>query len=431
MKITTKFLVCPFLMLQAANALAEKNNTNGVDFDLYALTKLSDNALRRPDGEIEERQDIYRAAITARYTGEWAYLRSSYEASRHLFEKDSQIDRNILEGDTELRLGNDYQPLSLLLTHSRRSLLNQPDAIDLLRNRDEREILGAQPMLKWKLNPSDALILGATYSEISYKTAIAQDSKVEGVNLRWQLGLTKVDTLSFIVQQNEVTFDYVPELDYRHQGAFASYAVQLNNLDYSLTLGGARVIFDADEDDMVRPSFDIAVNYHSGYNLFKFIANRQITNTSMGNGNNLGLGDSLSDALTNNVDLIDLRRAEFTWATTAICERCNFNLSAFDTDQNYQKSNQSFTEKGLGAGFNYKFTRAASAYVNAARSKRTFDPDSLRNDYTVDRVKIGLMYKFNNDLVISIFHAEEKRDSVLLSENYVEHFTGLSLSYSF
>jgi hypothetical protein len=430
MKINKCSFIYALALFPAIDACAAEN-TNDIKFDLRGSSRFTDNALRKPTDEIDERQDEYSAGVAANYANDWTNLKTNYDASWFTFEQGSQKDRNLLQGETELTFGNSYEPISLLLAHSRRSILNKADAIDLVSNRDERDVLTAEPEVRWKLNESDILALSASYSHVSYKFDGANDSNIQGLNLAWQLGISKVDTVVFSAEQSSVSFDGAPASDYKHQNINIKYAVKLSNLSYDISLGGNRAVLESESNNITRPSFDISVSYDTGFNTFKLIANKKITDTSMGDGNNNGLGMSPGDSLGQGIHLIDLTRAELSWATEAVCERCKLNVSAFERSQKYQNSNQSYTETGAGAGFNYRLTKAASFYLNVSRSRRDFDPTSQHVDFTTGRASFGFMYKFTNDLLLNIYRFQEKRDSDVFAETYMEHYTGLSLSYSF
>lgn len=430
MKMKKYSFVVTLALMPVAEVYAAKD-LNDIKFELSAASKLTDNALRKPTEPIEEHQNDYSAGIVAGYASDWAYLKANYDASRHTFEHESQESRNLLQGELELTLGNAYQPFSVLVAHSRRSLLNKPDAIDLISSRDERDIASVQPEAKWRLNGSDTLIFGASYSQVSYKFEGAKDSEIQGLNLTWRRSISKADEMVLVLQQNDIKFNGASLFDYKNQNVSLKYAVKLNNLSYALSVGGNRIIRDAVSDNLTRPSFDINVNYDSGFNTFKFIADRKITDTSMGNGNSMGLGASPGDALGEGIDLVDSTHAELSWATTSLCERCQFNVNAFGLRQEYQNTDQSYDEKGIGAGFHYKISRPASVYLNASHSDRTFDPNSGRVDFAMNRIGFGFIYKFQNDLQLKVYKFQEKRDSVVFIESYIEHYIGLSLSYSF
>lgn len=431
MKTKKRSLICALALLPAVEGLAAAPATNDVKISLRAATTLTDNALRDPVDLIEERQDEYSADITGQYHNEWIALDTSYDASKRMFEKGSQEDRSILQGETELIFGNTNQPLNLLLSHSRRSLLNSPDAIDLLNNRDERTVVSVRPTAKWKVNASDVVALSVNYSQVSYKFEGAKDSSLQGINLAWQLGVSPVDTVVFAAQENKISFDGASGFNYKHQNASVKYSVKLANLSYGISIGGSRVIPESKANSLTRPVYDVDASYDTGYDTFKFIASKKVTDTSMGDGNNVGLGVASPDTLAEGIDLIDLSRGELSWSSGFFCERCKVNINIFGVRQDYQNTHQSFTEKGAGAGFNYRLSRSTSVYLSASHANRMFDSNSKRPDFSLNRGTIGFVYNFQKDLQLKVYRSQEKRDTSLFTESYIEHYTGLSLSYSF
>ena len=428
MTFTKHPLFCVLTLLPMANAMAL---TNDVNVNLRADFKFTDNARRQEVDPIDEWQNQYEAAIAGNYTNEWAVLNADYNVTEHTFEKSTQPDRSFLEGEADLNLGSPYQPYSLGLSHSRRALYNSPDTVELVSNRDEREILSAHPMARWKLNDADRLILSANFSDVSYRMDETKNSTIKGASLAWELGLSKADTLVFLAQQNEISFDSAPDVNYKRQSVSGRYAVKLRELDYSISLGVNRVLTETGDGEIVRPSFDILASYVDGYDTFRFVASRKITDTSMGNGNQMGVGAGASPAGGEGVDIIDYSNVELTWATTVVCERCRVNLSAFGIKQDYQKTPQSHTERGAGAGFDYHFSKALVADVQLSRSKRVFEPGSDHIDYEMTRASVELSYRFQNDLEVKLYREQQKRDADAFTDTYNEHITGLALSYVF
>lgn len=428
MTFTKHPLFCLLALVPAADALAVANDVN---VDLRADVRFSDNALRQEVNPIDERQDLYEAGVQANYTDEWVLLNTQYSVTEHTFAEKTQKDRGFLEGETSLHLGSPYQPYSLNLTHSRRSLYNSPDTVELVSNRDEREIVSAGPMAKWKINDVDRVILSASYSDVSYRLDETKDSTIKSATLAWEMGLSKADTLTFSAHHNEINFGSAPDSDYKRESLTGSYAVKLRDFDYAITIGGNRVITETGEGEIARPSFDVLASYASGYDTFKFIASRKITDTSMGNGNQVGVGAGANAAGGEGIDIIDYSNAELSWVTSAACERCRINLSAFAIKQDYQMTPQSHTEKGVGAGFNYHFSKALVGDMQVSRSKRVFDPGSNHRDYEMTRFSVELGYHFQNDLEVKLYREQHKRDADLFTDTYNEHITGLSLSYVF
>ncbi|HTF84660.1 MAG TPA: hypothetical protein VL987_08760, partial [Cellvibrio sp.] len=94
-----------------------------VEIDLGVTSRYSDNARRTYSDKIAERQDEYSASILADYENTLLDFETDYRATENRFDKDTQPDRSLLEGNAELLIGKSYHPVDLLLVHSRRSVL--------------------------------------------------------------------------------------------------------------------------------------------------------------------------------------------------------------------------------------------------------------------------------------------------------------------
>ena len=426
---SNKLNVFPLLLLMPSTSLIAA--TNGVTFDLAASAKYSDNATRQEDEKIGEMQNQYDLGVNAHYDTEWMYLTSEYNAQRQTFEKELQPNYNMLEGTTELNFGRSYDPASLLITHSRRSLLNTPDAIDSTRNRDERDIITAQPKFTWRATDADSLILSGSVSDISYRTNDSKDSTQTGGQFIWSRNITRVDQLQLSVNGSKTEFDNFPASDYEYQSIALQYSAQLSHLSYSIRAGQNRAIRDDSEDDYSNPSYTFVGTYTSGVNTFKLVASQLITDSSRGNGNRQSLSDSDNEAINVGIDLINIRELEVSWSTSALCERCLVNVNASTTESDYQSLPEDSDESSVGAGISYKLTRAASLRLDVGRHKRSFADESARGDYTADRGNISFNYAFVNDVSLKVYMQAEKRDSSGTSQNYDENIAGISLSYRF
>src|SRR5690606_33677357 len=100
-------------------------------------TRYTDNATKVAEDPIEERQDKYELGLNGFYENAVIEMGADYIASAHRFQKETQEDRNLVEGDSHLRIGKQAQLFDLLLTHSRRSLRSSAEDLELLSNRDE------------------------------------------------------------------------------------------------------------------------------------------------------------------------------------------------------------------------------------------------------------------------------------------------------
>ena len=112
------------IFVPASGALAQSENHNHFTTEVNVTGEYTDNARKQDldENKISEQQDIYNLGINAGYGNDWLVFSSVYDANKLTFEKDSQPEYSYYEGSSSLTLGNPYQPLNLLVSHSRRSI---------------------------------------------------------------------------------------------------------------------------------------------------------------------------------------------------------------------------------------------------------------------------------------------------------------------
>ncbi len=428
MKKNVRKISC--LLLLSSTAFAE---TNGVDIHISAASELSDNATREAlDSEkIEERQNIYSGGVSAHIKNQWMLLTSNYDVMREEYLEDSQEGYTTLEGKTEFIAGNETQPFNLLLSHTRRSILNSPDAIDTNKNRDERTLLMAEPSYKLQLRNANLLMLKASVMESSYRDDDSRKAQRSGLSLAWERGITKVDRIQLIAQRNTTKFDAAPESDYQYESISLLYAVSLNRLQYLLKVGQNRAIPETGSDSISHPSYQAEVNYTSGNNVIRLSSERRIEDTSFGRNGTSGSSNVL-DSKSVGIDLINLQTSEISWTTQALCERCQFMLRATKNKEEFNSlTANSNDDQGVGARFSYRFSRAATINLDGSKHERSFSGSGSQEDFDVVQSKLSFDYAVLKDLRLSAYHKKEKRSSSNVLKSYDENITGVSISYSF
>ncbi len=132
-------------------------------------TEHTDNANKSKDDPLSERQNEAELTVGGDYANRWITFEAGYEASERRFSEGAQEDRSLLRGDSKLVVGQPTDPVDLVVTHSRRTVLNAPDDVDLLRNNDERTILSAMPSARWRPTGVDLLMARGQFSDIDYR----------------------------------------------------------------------------------------------------------------------------------------------------------------------------------------------------------------------------------------------------------------------
>lgn len=418
----------------SAAALIFASLPGNADFGGYLsfVSQFSDNAEREPDGDLSEWQDKYAVGLDGDYENALVTLEAGYTASMHRYEKDSQPRRELLEGNSLLRLGKDHNLFDVQFIHSRRSVLREPDAVDTLANTDEREIFAVVPTLRASITSVDSLLLRGSYAQIDYRFNELKNSEAMGAALIWQRRLTAVDTFEISAQRTDIEFEAVPQADYEYTSILMAYAASLRQLTYKVSGGYNRSSRD-DGSEYSGPAFSAEAAYTTGLNTFKILADQRITDTSRGDGNREELSIDFGSRSSGGVgiDQIELRSLEARWESQALCERCDFYLSMRVREKDYFVLEEDNVEVGWGAGLSYRLSPAARLSLNANRRDQKFKQEVQRSEHTLDTIRASYSYRFVNDINVGIFAEQRERTSEDRLTDYKESLAGLSISYHF
>ena len=398
---------------------------------ISADSLMSNNTTKSALEPIEERQDIYKVALTADYTNWLVDLAADYQFSAQKFAEQSQDDEKYLDGSAALIFGKEQDPFGLELSHSQRMLLQTPDAVDLVENMDERQIISAAPIVRTRIFAADTLFLRGEVSQVNFLDDDEQDSKRNSANLGWTHPLSATDILSFTAQQTNVEFDQQPLSDYALANAMFSYAVQLRKLNYRVEIGYNETSPEVGEKEG-EPAYKAELGYDSGYHNLSASFSQYITDTSFGDGNAFGSSDIPDgDGLTEGLDLLSRNKVDVSWSTDIICGRCSFSLSAGLEDDDYLSSDESSLNLYARSAFLYSLSNAASVEFRADRSKYDFEGSEMMGDYGINYFSIKYAYRFANGIDIDFFARKEDRESDVAERSYTENSYGAGLSYYF
>lgn len=437
MKSTQQLLICSLVILPIANAQAKDTEGKLIDVGISADYLSTDNAVRdSAEGtQLKEIQAVYTADLSAAYQNEWSHLSSTYSVQKETFQHDSQPTATEVQGQAQLNLGNASQPVSLLVSHTRSAMLNTPEALDFATNRDNQEVITISPSAKTQLSAADSLVLTGTYSDVSFKEDKQKKSEQKGLQFAWMHGVSKTDDVKIAVQQTNTEFEFSPQSDYRLQSASAQYAVALKRFSYSLQVGYNSAFVKFSDEDFSSPTYNIESSYTSGAHIFLLSLSKAITNSSLGMG-----GQPLSGEYGNatgtpskgvGIDLIDVRGANLSWSTSAICERCNLGVTASQSTQDYKDLMEDSDEFGISANLGYRFTRTTSVNLSVNHQEQRFADGGAREGFNSENSKIEFNYAVTNDLQLKLYALQERRTSASDKQNYEENIIGLNISYHF
>lgn len=398
---------------------------------ISANSLVSDNTTKTALEPIEERQDTYQAGLTADYSNWLIEAEADYQLYAKQFAEKSQANEEYVDGSASLIFGKEQEPFGLELNHSRRMLLQTPDAVGLVENMEEREIISAAPIMRARVFSADMLFLQGQVSQVNFLDDDSRDSKRNAVSFGWAHPMSATDVLQFAIQQSDVEFDQQPEFDYTLANAMLSYAVQLRKLNYRVEAGINESSPETGEKERA-PAYKLELEYISGYNNVSASFSQRLTDTSFGDGNNYGSSEIPSgDGLTANLRRIDRKTADVSWSTDVICTRCLFSVGASLEDDNYLESDEASRNVYTRSAFTYSLSSAASLKISADRSKYDFNGTEITDDYLIDYLAAEYSYRFLSGINIRFFVRKEERDSDSIENSYEENMYGAGLGYFF
>jgi len=392
---------------------------------------ISDNTTKTAFEPIEERQDLYRAGLTLDYSNWLIVAEADYQFYAQKFAKSSQRDDEYVDGSAALVFGKEQDTFGLELHHSRRMLLQTPDAIGLVENMDEREIISAAPILRARFFDADFLFLRGEVAQVNFLEDDTQDSKRNGASFGWTHPLSATDVLQLSAQQIKVEFDQQPESDYQLANAMLSYAVQLRKLKYHLEAGYNETSPEMGEQEGA-PSYRAEFGYDSGYDIFNVTLSQQLTDSSFGDGNTYDPSNIPDgDGRTNGLALIDRKKVDVSWRTNIICASCSFSIGTSLEDDDYLVGDEASRNLYTHSDFVYSLSNAASVEFSADRSKYNFDGSAVIKDYLIDYLSFTYSYRFSSGLNVQLFARNEERESETAEQSYEENSYGAGLGYFF
>ncbi len=417
--------------LASSLLIASNSTADGYFGSVSAAAYHTDNGKKSTDNKVSELQEQYDLNLGASYENTIGKFEADYSASYREFSENSQPKKSTLEGHSSLQLGGQAHIAELLVEHSRQTLLNKADSLDLTSNQDEREVINVVPGLNWHFSSADVLFLKGDFSEISYLENELNNSSRAGATLGVLHRITEVDSIQFRLQSTEIEFEYFPASNYSLRSATINYSASLRQLSYSLQVGGNQSETEGGEEYSA-PSYLAALTFKSGVNTFGLNIAQELTDTSFGSGNkNPTDGPNSSDGGTGQSGQINRRSADARWTTTALCDRCTLILNVQQTRDQYLFNDKNATERGAGITGNYLVSNAATVSVRLTQSEHKFPDITLGENYKSTVATVEYSHRFGRNFNVKASYSDEKRIDDNASTSYREKLVGLNLSYSF
>ncbi len=411
--------------------LAQPLMADGYFGSISASVFHSDNGNKSVDNKISEVQEQYDLTLGASYENYIGKFEADYGVSYRSFSEETQPNKSTLDGHSALQLGHASDNAELLIEHSRQTLLNKPDSLDLTSNQEERELLAITPKLNWHFTPADTLFIQGNFSDISYLENELNDSTRASGTLGLLHNITEVDTLGLNINSTKVDFEFFPQANYTLRSAFLTYAVHLRQLSYSLKAGGSQSETDAGEK-YTDPTYLASLTYKSGVNTFELNIARELTDTSFGGGNrNSTTGNHSSDGGIDLSSQINRKRVDVRWSTTGICTVCTLTAGIFKTDDEYLSIDKDASETGVNIVGDYLLSSASNISLSFTQSDHRLPGDLLGENYKRTISSIAYTHRIGKSFSVKASFSDEKRSDNNSLMAYREKLAGINVGYSF
>lgn len=423
---------CHFLGLTSLLFLSHPLLAEGtLDGGFYVLSGESDNAFKTDTDVVTERQDEYGANINGTYINSLVDANASYLAKEMRFAEESQEDKSTLEGKSSLLIGKAYHPIDLRLTHSRTTLLKEPDQIALTNNQDAREIFSVIPSLRGRLTSADSLRLSADLTDIKFLENEQSDSSRQGASLVWLHHNSAIQQLQLAVQATDIEFDHFEEINYTYRKAMLGYAINLRKLSYKIELGYNQSDPKIGET-YTSPAYSVVLGYKTGLQEIELTTSQIITDSSFGNGNLDSMNDlPTSDGSSGDIDRLERRDTQARWTTSSLCTKCTLSIALFIQNNDYLQEEKQSRQWGGNLNLAYDFTDASMLVLRYSNSEQEFDGEELGRDYDLSVLSAEYSYRFISGLSISLRVEDEKRSAETSMDTYRERYLGAGLHYRF
>lgn len=404
-----------------------------VSVALTMSSLVTDNSRKKDEDKESERQDNYQLGVLGQHENSYLTARVNYHALVREFDKDSQKTEDYLEGQGNISLGQETHLAALHISHRRKRLLNTPDALDVVENRQERDILSIAPEIRLGSPSSDRLLTQGQFTQIRFTDSKIQDADTEGGIITWSRPVSAISHFQLATQLTTTEFLYLPERNYDYTRADMLYAKSLRLWNYQLKMGHNRS--ERQEKTFDSPSFGINVGFVDGRHQWMFGASKMLTDTATGNG----AGDSIgNDGLGRLPEQINREQLSASWRAIMICDRCSVQLTAAMTQDDYLEKDMQTGNSQYSGTFSYQTSPVSSLEFNYSTLKLSYSgSDRLSssvggNDYTFTYVSVGYQYTFANQVSIETFlRREEREQPSTLRSGYTENKIGTALNYRF
>lgn len=424
-------IIMPQLVLAQETEDEERNIRYGGTLYLDAL--YMQNASRTPveENQVDEPQTRYGTNLFGSVNTDQIELSADYDFYQNDYYEDTQRDRFIRTGRSELVLGTENTFYQLDVAHSTQRFLTDPTGPSTLENTDQRDIVSVSPLLRLRPGANNISVAGH-YSNIVYKETDINDSERVGFGIDWNRRISPLYSIGLGYLENEIDYELGDTGDYTYRRAAFTFASNLRLVSYRLEIG-ANEAEPLEGEAVDGVYYDFELLYGRPSNTWSLTAQRSITDTSLGNANNPFFSEGITSDVSRNIqDRLERRSVGANWRSDFLCYRCDLSLRAGYEDERYfTTSSENRSEHFVGSILRYRLRPSVSLNFSLEYTFRDFEDGGLSRDYNV----VDAMVAVEFDPFLRYFHTqvwyEHERRIPVSGSQYYTNAVGITLAYDF
>lgn len=389
------------------------------------------NRTSRKSAEIDEIQTRSEFSFSGAYYGEAIYeARAEYQVFHDHFGKDSQADDSNIVGESSIIFGGENTFYDVGVSHSSKIFLIDPEAANITTNQDDRDITTFFGALRTTLGKSNIFSLGVDFIDVSYKEFDINDSTRDVLYLGYTRNINEITTAGLTLSSSSTDFDFSNAADYKYERVTLFMSRTLRRLNYSVFLG--QYFFEStgvnDDDDGIYGRIDI--KYDTGTVNFFIHAERDITDTSLGNNNNTFSSTASVDGRINEQDQILRKYIRAGMVFGLPCGACNLQIDVGREDELYfNLADESSTSNFLNVLVSYQPLNILTLAINAKYSDFSYSMRENPNDYDYIILRASARFSEIRRNLNTEFFIESLERKFDVGAGYESYSLGLNIKY--
>lgn len=389
------------------------------------------NRTTREDTEIDEVQTRSEFSFSGAYSGEVVHeARAEYQIFHDDFSKGSQQDGSNIVGESSILFGGENTFYELGASHSSRIFLIDPEAANITTNQDDRNITTFFGVVRTAPGKSNVVSLGGDFADVSYEEFDINNSTRDVIYLGYTRHINAITTAGLTLSSSNTDFDFNDATDYKYKRAAVFVSRTLRQLDYSLFLGHYFLESTglSDEDDGVYGRMD--VNYDTGTAKFFFHAERDVTDTSLGNNNNTFSSIVSIDGRISEQDQILRKSVRAGVAFGLLCGTCRFQIDIGREDELYfNLIDEDSTSIFINFLSSYQPLRTLTLAINARYSDFSYNMRENPNDFDHIILRASANFSEIRRKLSTEFFIESLGREFKVGAGYDSYSLGLNIKY--